>query len=933
MRRIILFVSAMLVALFASLTTYTTPARAQTPEGDFTFRWVENEDKLVDGAWVLVPSPTNTPVPDISGTACNGRANIYYSGIGQVNGIPRIFVVCFDEKNRTQTVDAQLFQFNGPPVEQPGVFSQNRDDYTTSGRSSPAKIVPAASSDPAELGDDTSYTTCSSEFTFGLGWIICPVTRLLAHAMDQLFAILTSFLKVTPLSTNRDGPIYYVWSVVQNLANILFIFAFLIIIYSQITGYGISSYGIKKLLPRLLIGAVLVNISYWITALAVDLSNVFGMSLQDVFIEQRARMPTPENITLTPGDFTWQAAVATTLAGGAGAAVVGGALFSFFTSAGASLWFILVGLMSVGVSVLVALLVLAARQALITILIIISPLAFVAFLLPNTEKYFDRWRSLFTTLLLVFPIFSVVFGGAQLAGLAIIYSAFSSFDPNAGKVTDGSAFNLVILGMIVQVTPLIITPLLIKLSGGIIGRISGIVNNPNKGLIDQTRNFAQRRHDMTKNRMWESTGKDANGNILYRRNDPLAQTARRKALSDMNFAHRVKAYEAGAEAAFEQDHRSHAIHEQSFVNESIKAAGADAGRQAVAEHVAHNAALQRLYVQKQVSHDAAELAESRNKTMIETMKVQPEEANAAVRDLARQAHHISNATLDETQRQTSIHQEHESHYWKELTTDTARQAYAGAAGIAAQGEARVANLARQKQNEEREKVISAGMTTIGQLELTNQDLMDIINGVRPTSARAASLRADFHEDIENRSAAVRSLDSLAHFELQEVVENVVNLTETANGNVDAETLRSELAAYLQTKRKPIWISNTILNNIKEGTHAARYHGPDGKALMIKEELFDKRGVSAKTLSSADRDDLRELARWVHANRTYVNNTTDANAVRSKRRMQEELIRVYKDSQYAGTLEKRVNELDELWVNLGLGSKDRYTLVDGEIRGL
>lgn len=41
---------------------------------------------------------------------------------------------------------------------------------------------------------------------------------------------------------------------------------------------------------------------------------------------------------------------------------------------------------------------LIARKALIVILIVISPLAFVAFLLPNTEKFFSKWRSTFVGL-------------------------------------------------------------------------------------------------------------------------------------------------------------------------------------------------------------------------------------------------------------------------------------------------------------------------------------------------------------------------------------------------------------------------------------------------------------------------------------------------------------------------------------------------------
>ena len=55
---------------------------------------------------------------------------------------------------------------------------------------------------------------------------------------------------------------------------------FLAIIISQLTGFGISNYGIKKMLPRLIIAAILVNLSIYICQIAVDLSNILGYGLR-----------------------------------------------------------------------------------------------------------------------------------------------------------------------------------------------------------------------------------------------------------------------------------------------------------------------------------------------------------------------------------------------------------------------------------------------------------------------------------------------------------------------------------------------------------------------------------------------------------------------------------------------------------------------------
>ena len=53
---------------------------------------------------------------------------------------------------------------------------------------------------------------------------------------------------------------------------------FLFVIFSQITGYGLDNYGIKRMLPKLVIGAIVVNSSFYICGLLIDLSNVVGSS-------------------------------------------------------------------------------------------------------------------------------------------------------------------------------------------------------------------------------------------------------------------------------------------------------------------------------------------------------------------------------------------------------------------------------------------------------------------------------------------------------------------------------------------------------------------------------------------------------------------------------------------------------------------------------
>ena len=329
--------------------------------------------------------------------------------------------------------------------------------------------------------ENSTGTSCDVQ---GIGWFICPVSNWLADGIDFMYGALQQFLKTKPLeTTNQNSGIYLAWVIMRNISNVAFIVAFLVIIYSQLTSVGISNYGVKKMLPRLVIAAVLVNLSFTICAILLDLSNIAGYAFQDAFMGIKNTISTVgEN---TGVGWTWSEVIVMILSNGA---LAGGVVAT--VAMGAELLpLALSALVGIGLVLLLVLLIMAARQALIVILIIISPLAFVCYLLPGTEKWFKKWRDLFLTMLVFFPAFAVIFGGAQLAGIIIIQNATGA---NGGIMQ--------ILGMVVQVIPLALTPIILKLSGGVLGKFAGFVNDKNKGLYDRTKNWSKDRREIIKNK-------------------------------------------------------------------------------------------------------------------------------------------------------------------------------------------------------------------------------------------------------------------------------------------------------------------------------------------------------------------------------------------------------------------------------------------------
>jgi len=312
-------------------------------------------------------------------------------------------------------------------------------------------------------GPASGASSCNVD---GVGWIICPVMRLMSNVVDAAYGFVASLLLVQPLmTTGATAGVYSAWSTMRAFANVAFVIVFIIIIYSQLTGAGVNNYGIKKMLPRLIVAAILVNVSYWICAIAVDMSNILGSSVNGLL---HGAIPTKNYSESSTG------------AGLSGWIGMTGVVL---VATGAALYIGLSALLPAVIAALLAIvtvfLVLTLRQALIILLVIISPLAFVAYLLPNTEGLFKKWRELFQTLLLMFPIIAFIFGASALASTIVMNGATGPY-----KIA------IQIMGALIAIIPLALTPVVMKTAGGVLGKFGGMVNNPNKGPFDRMKKGA-----------------------------------------------------------------------------------------------------------------------------------------------------------------------------------------------------------------------------------------------------------------------------------------------------------------------------------------------------------------------------------------------------------------------------------------------------------
>ena len=329
---------------------------------------------------------------------------------------------------------------------------------------------PAAEGEEGEDDDGdkekTENATCYSQVG-GLGWLICPVTAFLAKGIDTIYGVIEDFLILEPISMEENSPIFTIWVYARNITNVVFIIFLMIIIYSQITGFGLNNYGIKKTLPRLIIAAILVNLSYIICVLCVDLSNIVGRGLHD-FLGGVAEEALASGAVSADVSVDFYSVFTTIAAGG-----VIGALAVGLAGGPLGLLLALIPVILGGIiSVVIGLVTISLRQAVIILLVAIAPLAFVCYLLPNTEKWFKKWTSTFSQMLFFYPMFSLLFGASKLASWIFISSANSMLG--------------VILGLAVQVLPLILALSLMKMAGTILGGISSglgrLGNKANAGI-------------------------------------------------------------------------------------------------------------------------------------------------------------------------------------------------------------------------------------------------------------------------------------------------------------------------------------------------------------------------------------------------------------------------------------------------------------------
>lgn len=299
---------------------------------------------------------------------------------------------------------------------------------------------------------------------WGLRWFVCPIITAIDQAVAPIDAILDKFLTFPEEDFNASsspGSAYYLaWGDFRDIAVSLLVLAALIMVIGQSMGLDLlDAYSIRKILPRLLLAAVLLSISWPLMAYVVGFFNDLGNWIGDIILYPFQGLY-PRASALTPVGIAASIAGDTTV----GIAAIAAALTA---SAALDIIGVITLLLSLLLALVVAFVSLMIREMIIILCVITAPVAIVMYILPTTQRFWRFWRDALISALLMFPIIAAFLAAGRV--LAILFAV-------QGGVT-------VLLAPVAIIVSYFMLGTAFRLAGGLAAQAHGLVNGFHSGAF------------------------------------------------------------------------------------------------------------------------------------------------------------------------------------------------------------------------------------------------------------------------------------------------------------------------------------------------------------------------------------------------------------------------------------------------------------------
>ena len=240
----------------------------------------------------------------------------------------------------------------------------------------------------------------------GLDWVIRQIDAVVG-VRDSSIPYLKIRENLTQKGGEKNGVAWVVvgWRISLTLGYSIVGILLLIVVFANILRIDLDHYGIRRIIPSLIFNLFLANFSLILIRFFVDLTNVLGAGINELFFSSAGLNQGSIGTGLT-NTFVGTATPLGRIP------IIGGALSSLF---------ILILSIIFGLIVLVFLLILLfellLRSTVIYLLAVLAPLAFVLNSFPMLQNYAKKWWSYFWPWIFMYPAVMLLLNLASLPGL------------------------------------------------------------------------------------------------------------------------------------------------------------------------------------------------------------------------------------------------------------------------------------------------------------------------------------------------------------------------------------------------------------------------------------------------------------------------------------------------------------------------------------
>ncbi|MCX6805314.1 MAG: hypothetical protein NT114_01305 [Patescibacteria group bacterium] len=359
---------------------------------------------------VNINDVTKDDIPRDLNVEDGGRPNVCSLSnleVGCING----FTQPFDAKNKSAATEAQLAKVG--TILKEGVASQAPDD---------CQVAVGA-----------------------LGFFLCPLQEIMQKVLVWIVDLFVAFLTTPALNSGSEGINRAIVGVTA-IANGFYSIIFLIIIFANFIAIpGLDNYTVKKLLPKLITVIILTQFSFLICSVIIDIGNIAGQTIPSQVLSLYKGAPTDVVAAIAEMLNPYKAIVDELSKVGFSAADAGTIVAIYILAIFQIIAMVIIALISI--------FYLMFRWFAILLLTIFAPIAFAAWVLPNTEKLTKTWITAFMKLTLMYVLVMTV-----LASAVIAQDVLKSID---GPVA-------IIMSLFIPLIALALVPKCLKVSGSMI---------------------------------------------------------------------------------------------------------------------------------------------------------------------------------------------------------------------------------------------------------------------------------------------------------------------------------------------------------------------------------------------------------------------------------------------------------------------------------